>query len=660
MPIRIAFALVVVCFAAYPAPAAPPAKPIPVILDLDIGTDIDDAFALGLVLASPELELRGVTTVGVDADDRAWLACRFLTQCRVPPVPVAAGKPPQPDTTVNEQIQYRRHPAAIFNRTMKPVKQSAVELMHELVSANPGEITLIAVGPLTNVARLLKEHPESAKQLKRVVIMGGSVRLGYQSKPPVDIEWNIRLDPPAARALLNSGVPVVMAPLDATASVKLTKDYRDTLFGAHKPMTWQLENLYELWGQETPTLFDPVAVVSVFDESFCKFEDLRIEVDDKGLMREVEGKPNARVAVSVDVPKFLDWIVGRLSKPGEPTLPRPPGNPSKLIDAGAFPKHVHVAEDYDNDIERRWWMSGKAEMKDLRPGGRRACRAVLTQDFDDLQGDVKTMYRAVVFNPVPGPPMGPNTRLAFRYKLHGADTIRVQLYSLSNGYHRYLSISGLPQDEWKTGAVDMTAMRRPDGTGGPLSADERIDDIQFYIDPRAELLIDDVVLYDAAAPDEKRPFPKRILFTGWFDTGKQGGEWPGTFEILPHEKPKTWKFARSVSRETADGRWIRLSLRGDRRLGAVNDLLFKYRLSAADDFEVALYRGGKPLPEATQKVKAGQRDIWSETTLRFAAPEAAKSDQFVDEIRFLVPADGVLDLDDLLLYEPGVDVASKH
>ncbi len=68
----------------------------------------------------------------------------------------------------------------------------------------------------------------------------------------------------------------------------------------------------------------------------------------------------------------------------------------------------------------------------------------------------------------------------------------------------------------------MTAVRRPDGSGGPLSENERIDDMQFYVDPRAELLIDDMVLYDAAVPGEKRPFPKSIQFTGLFDTGKQG------------------------------------------------------------------------------------------------------------------------------------------
>src|SRR5438045_3024652 len=96
-------------------PPQPPAKHL-ILLDTDLGPDVDDALALALVLASPELELRGVTTVGGQADDRAVLACRFLAQMGRRDVPVAIGKAPQPDYGLDWQIQYRRHPAAIFNR----------------------------------------------------------------------------------------------------------------------------------------------------------------------------------------------------------------------------------------------------------------------------------------------------------------------------------------------------------------------------------------------------------------------------------------------------------------------------------------------------------------------------------------------------------------
>jgi hypothetical protein len=293
-------------------------------------------------------------------------------------------------------------------------------------------------------------------------------------------------------------------------------------------------------------------------------------------------------------------------------------------------------------------MCGKAESKDVRPGGVRAQRAVLTQDFDDRQGNMRTMDRAVIFNPVPGPPMGPNTRLKFRYKLAGTNTIRVQLYSLSNGYHRYLSVSGLEPGKWLDGCVDMTQMRRPDGTGGPLSADERIDDIQFYIDPRAELLIDDIVLYDAAKEGETRPFPNRVVYTAWFDTGKQGNEWPGDFEIVNHEKPRTWKCAKSV--KGAGGKpWIRLDMKGERRLDAVTELTFKYKLTGAEQIEIALgsdaatFKGGRQ----AVKLKPGE---WSEVTVRFALTGNKLS---ANEIVFLLPESAELLVDDVLLYTPG-------
>src|SRR4029434_2034434 len=144
------------------------------------------------------------------------------------------------------------------------------------------------------------------------------------------------------------------------------------------------------------------------------------------------------------------------------------------------------------------------------------------------------------------------------------------------------------------------------------SENERIDDIQFYVDPRAELLIDDIVLYDAAVSGEKRPFPQRILFTGLFDTGKQGKEWPGDFEIVNHEKPRTWKAARSVINPATKEPWIRIHLRGERRVGAATELTFKYHLAGADRLRVELARGKGP-STWSQELKVVQREQWSET-----------------------------------------------
>lgn len=644
--LRVAVALAALTWLASPSVAA---EKVPVLIDTDIGSDIDDAFALALAVASPEVELVGVTTVGAAADDRAWLVCRFLTQVtgkkepeELPPVAIG-GEPPE-KTGIDWQIQYRRHPAAIFNRTLKPGKESAPELMAKLATQHDGKLVVVCLGPLTNVAKFIKSYPGAAKKVARFVVMGGSVAVGYDGKPKPEPEWNVKCDVPAAQAVFASGLPLTVIPLDATATVRLEKPPRDRLFAAHTMLTWQVQNLYELWDKETPILFDPVALAAAFNEKFLTFKQMRLEVDGKGMTLPKEGKSNARVATAVKADEFVKWYVERVRSVGTATLPEKPKNTSKMVAPGTFPAKVHAAEDYDTDIEKRWWMCGKAESKDVRPGGLRAQRAVLTQDFDDRQGDTKTMYRAVVFNPVPGPPMGPHTRLKFRYKLSGTDAIHVQLYSLTNGYHRHLFVSGLEQGKWLDGCVDMTQMRRPDGTGGPLSADERIDDIQFYTDPRAELLIDDIILYESAKEGETRPFPKRVIFTAWFDTGKHGKEWPGDFEIVPHEKPRTWKCAKSV--KGPDGRpRIRVDLRGERVVQSVTELCFKYRLTGADEVKIAL---GPNLAGGEKAVKL-RRGEWAEATVRFKLAGRLRA----KEIAFLLPDGAELLVDDVLLYEPG-------
>jgi inosine-uridine nucleoside N-ribohydrolase len=634
------------------------AERIPVVIDTDIGSDIDDAFALALAIASPELDVVGVTTVGggnaydrfinqrKDRDDhRAWLVGRFLSQAGVKPIPVAAGADPQPKLPIDWQIQYRRHPAVVYGRTLKPVPESAAELMAGLARKHD-RLQLICLGPLTNVARLLKDDPEAAKRIRQITLMGGSIAVGYDAEAKPEPEWNIKTDVAAAKAVFASGIPLTVVPLDATVSVKLDADQRERLFSAHTPLTFQVQNLYELWGKATPTLFDPVAVAAAFDPQFLTFKNMRLTVTDDGMTVAEAGKLNATVATAIKADEFLDWYVERVRSVGKETFPEPPKNPAKLIEPGGFPSKVHAVEDFETNIEKRWWMCGKLETKDVPTPGGRACRAVLTQDFDDKQGQLGTMYRAVIFNPVPGPPMGPNTQLKFKYKLTGTDTIRVQLFSLTRGFHRYLSVSGLAEGKWEDACVDMTQMRRPDGTGGPLAVDERIDDIQFYVDPRAELLIDDIMLFDAAAEGEKRPFLKRVIFTGWFDTGKQGVEWPGDFEIVNHEKPRTWKAARSVpGPDGAD--WLRVGLRGPRKLGAHTALSFKYYVTDGHAIQIELRdaKGVRGKATTWMPAKVGE---WAEETLVLRQTATT-----VEEIRFLLPKGAKLTIDDLLLYESG-------
>jgi hypothetical protein len=341
---------------------------------------------------------------------------------------------------------------------------------------------------------------------------------------------------------------------------------------------------------------------------------------------------------------------------------------SPLVEHGNFPNRIHVFEDFETEIEKRWWHRGVEETKDLPPAlgalpNTRAWRSGPSGDFDDKQGDKAAKFNAVVFNPVPGPPMGSVTRLSFRYKLKGADQLRVQIFSLTNNYHRMLVLKGLPRDKWQAATVDMTKLRRPDGTGGPLSEGERIDDIQFYVQPPAEVVIDDIVLYDAAPEWEKQAFPADIVFTAWFDTGKQGpvgkgrsgegNEWPGEFEIVPHEKPRTWKAAKSVLNERTNTPWLRIHMRGERPLPHPLQMRFRYKLTGAagKPVEVAVVRKetGKG-PRANLKgLKEGE---WAETRFDLIERPTNTPATLADEIHILLPAGAEMLVDDLLLYQP--------
>jgi inosine-uridine nucleoside N-ribohydrolase len=610
------------------------AERVPVLLDTDIGSDIDDAFALALILASPELELRGVSTVGKDTQVRALLLCRLLTKTGRRHIAVAAGDGDQPIREMGGQYQYYYHPDVLFDRTTKPVKESAVEFLYARLKAQQGKVTLLATGPLTNVARLISEKPDCKPWIKRIVFSGGSLE--------GDAETNVKADVKAAQIVFASGVPLVVVPVDVTAGLKLGESDLRRVFEPGTALTLQVQALYQLWDKESPPLADALTAALCIDERSCKLEEMCLEVNDKGVTRAGRGKANARVAKSTRG-DFVKWYVERLAS----CLP-PEKTPVKPIERGAMPHRVLVAEDFETDIERRWWMSGKAETKNLPPGSTRAVRGVLTHDFDDLLGNPKAMYTAVIFNPVPGPPMGKNTRLTFRYHLKGTDQLRVQIYSLTNGYHRHLVLKDLPQGKWQEATVDMTKARRADGTGGPLSEGERIDDIQLYTDPKAELLIDDIVLYDAAVAGEKRPFPKQIHFTGLFDTGKQGKEWPGDFEIVQN-KGYFWHAARSVENKETGAPWIRLNLRGERPLGETTRLTFRYRLTGADGMRVMLVHEAAKERRAVE-LKALKTGEWAQATADFG--KSAKGAR-ADEVQFLLPKGTELLVDDVLLYEPG-------
>jgi inosine-uridine nucleoside N-ribohydrolase len=241
-----------------------------------------------------------------DAHTRARLALRLLEIAGRGDVPVAAGSPAQREPEKKGQFAW----AAETRRKIEA--ETAPEFLYRRLKASPREITVIAVGPLTNVARLLTDHPDAAQLMKRLVIMGGAVRVGYKPGEPVVAEWNIKCDVAAAQTVFSSGVSLDVAPLDATAIVGLDAARRRRVFDSGA-LGKALEELYKLWGNPTPILYDPVAVAMSFEQNFTRIEELRLEVTDHGITRVVESKPNARVATGIRRDEFLDWYVGLLS-----------------------------------------------------------------------------------------------------------------------------------------------------------------------------------------------------------------------------------------------------------------------------------------------------------------------------------------------------------
>jgi inosine-uridine nucleoside N-ribohydrolase len=280
-----------------------------VILDTDIGTDIDDAFALALIINSPEFELLGVTTVSGDTAARARIAAKMLWEAggKWRQVPVVAGVP-GPKQNINQA------PWADGFVGPQLLKESAVDFLRSKFHRYPGQITLIAIGELTNVAAMLKADPLVAKKIKRLAIMGGAIARGYEPGSHPDAEWNIKSNPAAAQVVFSSGVPILMAPLDVTAMLKLDAAARSRIFNQNTPVTNSLAALYHLWNRETPTLFDPMAVALVLDPALCQTKDLAVEVDNQGFTRIVDSKPaSATVGLSTNPAKFFEFYLGRVA-----------------------------------------------------------------------------------------------------------------------------------------------------------------------------------------------------------------------------------------------------------------------------------------------------------------------------------------------------------
>ncbi len=305
-------AALALCVLAAPAPAQERGEKMKIIFDTDLAGDIDDAFAHALVQVSPEFEVLGITVCDGPTDRRAKVSCRMLYLSGQEHIPVAVGRPTRPESAHPKQLNWGDG----FER-VKPVEQSAADFIIEQLEKHPGEVTVISVGPVTNLADAIRKDPGAWKKVRRVYSMFGSFYMGYGNDPRISAEWNVRADVESAQVFMTSGVPITLAGLDVTTMVKFGPERRQAITLRNSPLTDALCGLYILWAggniDRNPTLYDPVAVTMAFDDSFVTTRSAHVTVDDKGYTVIDEGRePNCEIGMSIRTNDFLDWLEARL------------------------------------------------------------------------------------------------------------------------------------------------------------------------------------------------------------------------------------------------------------------------------------------------------------------------------------------------------------
>jgi purine nucleosidase len=313
---RIIGTMVAVFFIAGGVAQAQPA-PEKIIIDTDIGDDIDDAFAVALALSSPEFQLLGFSASFGDTPTRAKMLDRMLGELGKSDIPVAQGIQANVNLTAFTQRRYAE--GGTFARASHP---ASVDFILNQARKYPGQVTLVAIGPLPNVGAAIDKDPAAFRKLKRVVIMGGSIRTmtdPYGVAAPIapHPEWNIKNDIAAAKKLFTLGVPLQVLPLDSTANLKLHEVARTALFAHGSMLTNILAGLYYEWSSytrsATPILYDPMTLASLLDPSLCPLTPMHVTVDDAGNTKETPGAPNAQVCLKSDADAFLHFYVTRVA-----------------------------------------------------------------------------------------------------------------------------------------------------------------------------------------------------------------------------------------------------------------------------------------------------------------------------------------------------------
>ena len=316
-----------------------------VIFDTDFGmVPQDDSFALMLALHSPEIEILGVTTVAgnFSLEQGTADALRMLEIAGRPEIPVYAGAN-MPLLHEKSDFATRHHgewwsdaapspPPGGFARR-KPERVSAAQFIVDTVNARPGRVTIMAIGPMTNVAMALRQEPGLAAKVKSLYIMGGAVAAlpdGAGNMTP-NAEFNFWVDPEAAKIALRSGIPIVLSPLNVSRKTSLDKEWYEKMVAVDTPLTRLIrERMAPVFDKDPGRkmlMFDQVTVASLVDPSLVTTTDLYVDVDahpginygvsvgGKAPWPHAEGAQKMAVQHDLDWNRFIRMFVERVTKP---------------------------------------------------------------------------------------------------------------------------------------------------------------------------------------------------------------------------------------------------------------------------------------------------------------------------------------------------------
>ncbi len=310
---------------AAPAPAAPGHR-IPVILDTDIGDDIDDTWALVLLLKSPEVDLRLVVTDYGDSGYQARIVARLLEIAGRTDIPIAKGLS-EGRTDKAQEEWVRTYDLAKYPGRVMP---DGVKALVDTAMAATEPMTLVAIGPCPNLKAALEREPRIAARL-RLTGMYGSLHVGYGGKPGAEPEWNVKANPAAARALLTAPwLKAVVTPLDTCGRVQLKGERYRRVREAQDPLVRALMENYRLWCarkdwcakdpeyvvSKSSTLFDTVAAYLAISRDLVKTETTGVRVTEEGMtVPDPAAHPVTWATDWASLDGFEEWLTARLTAP---------------------------------------------------------------------------------------------------------------------------------------------------------------------------------------------------------------------------------------------------------------------------------------------------------------------------------------------------------